>query len=246
MAEHASFGADGPSTAAGETRREAVGRRAEDAADLGRLFVDLLGAQIRHGLEVAAALGRMFAWEGIVRAQGELFHAGLAGWSRSDGETAARPDQGRSTPVPACGRPVRAVVRRRCSVVAQPGETVQAAVARMAEEACGSVLVCDGDRLLCGVFTERDLVTRVVGRGLDPSRTRLAEVMTRDPERIEGTETAHEALRRMDGFAPHHPLPVVEDGRALGVLSLHDLPLETLAEMLPELERRRALAERMR
>jgi CBS domain-containing protein len=142
---------------------------------------------------------------------------------------------------------VRAVVKRRCPVVARPGETVQAAVARMPAEACGSVLVCDGDRLLCRIFTERDLVTRVVGRGLDPSRTRLAEVMTRDPERIEGTETVREALRRMDGFAhPHHSLPVVEDGRALGVLSPHDLPLETLSEMLPELERRRALAERMR
>jgi CBS-domain-containing membrane protein len=187
----------------------------------------------------------MFAWEGIVRAQGELLHAGLAGWSRSDGETTARPDRGRSTHAPACGRPVRAVVKRRCSVVAQPGETVQAAAARMAAEACGSVLVCDGDRLLCGIFTERDLVTRVVGRGLDPSRTRLAEVMTRDPERIEGTETVREALRRMDWFTHLHHRPVVEDGRALGVLSLHDLPPETLAEMLPELERRRALAERM-
>jgi hypothetical protein len=247
MAEQARFGADGPSTAAGETRREAAGRRAEGAADLGRLFADLVGVQVRLGLEVAAALGRMFAWQGIVRAQGELFHAGLAGWSGSDGETAAaRPEQGRSTHAPACGRPVRAVVKRRCSVVAQPGETVQAAAARMAAEACGSVLVCDGDRLR-GVFTERDLVTRVVGRGLDPSRTRLAEVMTRDPERIEGAATVREALRRMDGFAhPHHPLPVVEDGRALGVLSPHDLPLEALAEMLPELERRRALAERMR
>ena len=243
MAEHASFETDGPSTAAGETQREAVGQRAWDAADLGRLFVDLFGAQVRHGLEVAAALRRMFAWQGIVRAQGELFHAGLASWGRSNSETAARPDQTRSTP--ARGRSVRAVVKRCCSVVAQPGETVQVAVARMAEAACGSVLVCDGDRLLCGLFTERDLVTRVVGRGLDPSRTRLAEVMTHDPERIEGTATAHEALRRMDGFAPHHPLPVVEDGRALGVLSLHDLPLETLAEMLPELERQRALAERM-
>ena len=69
--------------------------------------------------------------------------------------------------------------------------------------------------------------------------------MTRDPERIEGTETVREALRRMDGFAPHNPLPVVEGGRALGVLSLYYLPLEALAEMLPELERRRALAERM-
>ncbi len=65
----------------------------------------------------------------------------------------------------------------------------------------------------------------------------------RDPDQIESTATAREVLRRMDGFT--HPLPVVEDGRALGVIALHDLPLETLAEMLPELERRRALAERM-
>jgi CBS domain-containing protein len=246
MAKHARLRAGGPRTAAGGTQREAVGPRAADAADLGRLFVDLLDAQIRHNLEVAAALGLMFAWERMVQAQGELLHAGLAGWSRLDGETAARPDWVRSMPVPACERSVRAVMRRRCPVVAQPGETVQAAVARMTEEACSSILVCDGDRLLCGVFTERDLATRVVGRGLDPSRTRLAEVMTRDPERIEGTETVREALRRMDGFAPHNPLPVVEGGRALGVLSLHDLPPEALAEMLPELERRRALAERMR
>ena len=137
-----------------------------------------------------------------------------------------------------------AIMKHRCAVVAQPDETVQAAVARMAEEICGSVLVCDGGRL-CGLFTESDLVTRVVGRGLDPRGTRLAEVMTRDPEWIGSTENACEALRRMDGFS-HHPLPVVEDGRALGVISLHDLPLEALAAMLPELEQRRALAERMR
>lgn len=141
---------------------------------------------------------------------------------------------------------MRAVMKRRRAVVARPDETVQAAVARMAEteESCGNVLVCNGERL-CGIVTGRDLMTRVVGRGLDPSRTRLAEVMTRDPERIESRETTREALRRMDGLA-HHPLPVVEDGRALGVISLHDLPLETLAGMLPELEQRRALAERMR
>jgi CBS domain-containing protein len=141
---------------------------------------------------------------------------------------------------------VRDIMKRRPPVVARIEETAQVAAARMTEQACGSVLVYDGDEL-CGIFTERDLVTRVVGRGLDPSRTRLAEVMTRDPERIEGSETVREALRRMDGFAhPHHRLPVVEGGRALGVLSPHDLPLEALAEMLPELERQRALAERMR
>jgi CBS domain-containing protein len=227
-------------------RREAVDRRAEEAADLGRLAARLLGAQIRLGLEAAAALGRMAAWEEIVRAQSELFRAGLAWWSRSSGESAAQPGQRRPSARRTGEHPVRAVMKGRRSVVAQPDETVQAAVARMAETegGCGNVLVCNGDRL-CGIVTGRDLMIRVVGRGLDPRRTRLAEVMTRDPERIESSETTREALRRMDGLA-HHPLPVVEDGRALGVISLHDLPLETLAGMLPELEQRRALAERMR
>jgi CBS domain-containing protein len=142
-----------------------------------------------------------------------------------------------------CMHRVHDIMGRRRPVVAGPEETAQAAAARMTEEACGSVLVCDGDRLR-GIFTERDLMTRVVGRGLDPRTTRLEQVMTRDPDRIEGTATAREALRRMDELGCRH-LPVVEDGRVLGVVSLRDLPIETVAEVLPELERRRVLAERM-
>ena len=138
---------------------------------------------------------------------------------------------------------VRDIMERRRPVVASPEETVQAAAARMTEEACGSVLVCDGDRLR-GIFTERDLMTRVVGRGLDPKTTRIEQVITHDPDRIESTAIAREALRRMDELGCRH-LPVTEDGRVLGVVSLRDLPIETVAEALPELERRRVLAERM-
>ena len=138
---------------------------------------------------------------------------------------------------------VRDIMERRRPVVASPEETVQAAAARMTEEACGSVLVCDDDRLR-GILTERDLMTRVVGRGLDPKTTRIEQVMTHDPDRIESTATAREALRRMDELGCRH-LPVTEDGRVLGVVSLRDLPIETVAEALPELERRRVLAERM-
>ena len=239
MAEHTRFGGDSATTAAGKT----IDCRTEDAADLGRLFVDLLGEQVRHGLALATALGQMAPWERIVWAHSEFFRASLAWWSRSSDGGAARPGRGRPRSPRPWEHPVRAVMKHRCAVVAQPDETVQAAVARMTEEVCGSVLVCNGDRL-CGLFTERDLMTRVVSQGLDPRRTRLAEVMTRDPDRIESTATAREALRRMDGFT--HLLPVVEDGRALGVIALHDLPLETWAGMLPELEQRRALAERMR
>ena len=118
-----------------------------------------------------------------------------------------------------------------------------AAAERMTGQGCDSVLVCNGDRL-CGTFTGRDLMVRVIGRGLDPGMTHLAEVMTRDPDRIESTATAQEMVWRMDG--PAHLLPVTEAGRVLGVISLHDLPVETLAGMLPRLEQWHALAERMR
>ena len=138
---------------------------------------------------------------------------------------------------------VRDLIKRPYAVVACPDETAQAAAARMTEQACGSILVCDADRL-CGIFTERDLMTRVIGKGVDPKTTKLKEVMTRDPDTIESTETEHEALRRMDAFGYRH-LPVLEDGRVLGVISMRDLPLEILAQMAPELEQRHALAERM-
>ena len=140
-------------------------------------------------------------------------------------------------------RLVRDIMKRRSPVVARMEETAQVAAARMTEQACGSVLVCDGDELR-GIFTERDLVTRVVGKGLDPKATPLRDVMTRDPDRIKSTETVREALRRMEEFGYRH-LPVVEDGQVLGVISMRDVPAETMARTLPELEQRRALAERI-
>ncbi len=140
-------------------------------------------------------------------------------------------------------RLVRDIMKRRPPVMARLDETAQTAAARMTEQACGSVLVCDNDRL-CGIFTERDLVTRVVGKGLDPKATPLRAVMTRDPDCIESTETAREALRRMDEFGYRH-LPVVEDGQVVGVISMRDMPLETMVRMAPELEQRHTLAERI-
>jgi CBS domain-containing protein len=134
-------------------------------------------------------------------------------------------------------------MKRRPPVAARVDETVQAAVARMAAEACGSILVCEHERVR-GIFTERDLVARVVAPGLDPASTRLGQVMTPDPDTIESTETAREAIRRMDEFGYRH-LPVTERGRIVGVLSLRDLPIETLARMQPELEQRHALTERI-
>jgi CBS domain-containing protein len=147
MTGHARSEADRATGTADEVRREAAGRSAVGTATFGRLLVDLLDEQVRYGLAVAVALAWADAWEGIVRVQGAFFHASLEPWSRPNGESAARPDREGSAPVRTHGRPVRDLVRRRPPVVARPEETAQAAAARMAEEACCSVLVCDGDRL---------------------------------------------------------------------------------------------------
>jgi hypothetical protein len=64
-------------TAAAETEREVVGRSAEGAAELGRLWVDLLGEQTRHNLEVVTALGRAVRWDEVVQAQSEFVRVSL-------------------------------------------------------------------------------------------------------------------------------------------------------------------------
>ncbi len=117
------------------------------------------------------------------------------------------------------------------------------AAARMAEQRCGSILVCDGDEL-CGIFTERDLLTRVVAAGRDASTTRLGEVMTPDPDLIEASEPVIEAVRRMDEFGYRH-LPVCKGDHVVGVIAWGDVPFEVVARLQPELDRRHALTERI-
>jgi CBS domain-containing protein len=144
-------------------------------------------------------------------------------------------------------RPVRSILRRHRLgpelVAARADETVCAAAKRMAENKCGSILIMDSERLL-GIFTERDLLVRVVATGRDPAETRLDEVMTTDIETIDGDDSIEEAIRRMDEGAFRH-LPVVDSHRVLGVLSIRDIPILELGSMAKELDERHRLAERI-
>jgi CBS domain-containing protein len=140
-------------------------------------------------------------------------------------------------------RPVRECLQRDEALRGHADDTVEAAAKRMAEACCSSILICDGDRLV-GIFTERDLLVRVVAADLEPRATRLHEVMTAGPDTIEAGAPVIEAIRRMDEFSYRH-MPVVDDGRVIGVVSWRDLPFEERAGMQPELDQRHRLAERM-
>ena len=118
--------------------------------------------------------------------------------------------------------PVSALLDRKGSVVhsVAPTLSVLDAVAEMNRQMIGAVVVLDGARLV-GIFTERDVMRRVVGAGLDPRRTLVADVMTPTVATIAPDTTVEET---MEIFTEKHfrHLPVVSDGRLLGVISIGD------------------------
>ena len=99
-------------------------------------------------------------------------------------------------------------------------ENVRTAARRMAERKVRSILVV-GDAGLEGIFTGTDMVERVVAAGLNPEQTPIDAVMTRDPETIAPDALAIEALRQMQEGGYRH-LPVVEQGRLVGIVSRKD------------------------
>lgn len=94
----------------------------------------------------------------------------------------------------------------------------------MAEHDIGDVLVCDGEELV-GILTDRDLAVRVVARGTDPVNTTVGDVCTRDLTVVEADQSVDEALALMRQGALRR-LPVVEDGRPIGVVTLGDLAVQ--------------------
>ena len=99
--------------------------------------------------------------------------------------------------------------------------SVSAAVRIMATHNVGIVIVFDGDAV-AGVFSERDVVRRVVDLGLDPTVTPVGDVMTREIVTAGADEDYQSAIRRMDQANIRHLL-VVRDGHPLSMISIRDL-----------------------
>lgn len=119
--------------------------------------------------------------------------------------------------------PVSVLLENKESVIhaVSPSASVLAAVHKMVEARIGAVLVVENDALV-GIFSERDVLVRVVNCGRDPATTPVAHVMTHDPETVDVTTTIDEVLDLHGGKDFRH-LPVTDEGDLVGIVSFRDI-----------------------
>lgn len=117
-------------------------------------------------------------------------------------------------------RTVRQIIEGQAPVTAPSTTTVKEAALLMKQHNVGALMVVEGEKL-AGVFTERDGLFRVLAGGLGAESTQLSEVMTANPKTIAPDSPFSAALHVMhEGHFRH--LPVVEDGKLLGIVSVRD------------------------
>ncbi len=124
---------------------------------------------------------------------------------------------------------IRDLVKDRTPYSVNTDDSVMQAVRIMVDKNIGAVCVLrDGE--LVGVFSERDLMKRVVAAGRGPGSTEVAEVMTPRPRTVSPDETFENCLFIMREHGFRH-LPVVEEGKVYGLVSLRDLLLRAVDQL---------------
>jgi len=109
----------------------------------------------------------------------------------------------------------------RAPVTVEPTETVLAAAQKMTANHLGALLVVE-DGKLTGMFTERDVLDRVVSRGLDPKVTPVAEVATAHPIAVKAETPVALCYQLIKQHGFRHLPVIAEDGSPRGVLSVRD------------------------
>lgn len=130
---------------------------------------------------------------------------------------------------------IRDVIRNREPYSMKPSASVQDAAEFMAARNVGAVCVVDEGGKLLGVFSERDVVKRVVLQKRDPASIRVGDVTSELRAVIRCDETPHQALERMELIGTRH-LPVVDGERWVGMLSMRDLMRVELSEQGDEIK----------
>ena len=132
-------------------------------------------------------------------------------------------------------RSIGSIIEGQELVTAPGGATVAEAARLMRERAVGAVMVLDEGKLV-GVFTERDALFRVVAESRDVQTTRLSEVMTTRPRTVSPDMAFSDALHIMHEGGFRH-VPVVKDGRPVGMISCRDALGPELEDFIYELLR---------
>jgi len=133
-------------------------------------------------------------------------------------------------------QPIKNVMEQKKFLTASPQTTVSDAAKLMAQKNAGAVLVV-ADEVLLGIFTERDVVFRVIAKGRDAKTTMLSEVMTAKPKTLAPGKSYGHALLLMQENGFRH-VPVVENGHAIGIISSRNAMDPDLEEFVSD-ERRR-------
>jgi CBS domain-containing protein len=122
---------------------------------------------------------------------------------------------------------VKRLIKGKALVHVAPVATVAEAAAMMSQERIGAVLILDNGRL-CGIFTERDLLNRVVAPGLNPQVTPISDVMTSKVAVARADESYGDCMEKMKKVGCRH-LPVVDNDRLLGIISIRDLLMHDIS-----------------
>lgn len=128
-------------------------------------------------------------------------------------------------------------VKGREIISIQPDASVLDAIKLMAERAVGSLLVMEGDELV-GIVTERDYARKVIIKGRASDSTRVGEIMTSEVRTATIDQTVNDCMQVMTRRKIRH-LPVVDDGRVIGMISIGDLVqgiIESQQEEIQHLE----------
>jgi CBS domain-containing protein len=118
-------------------------------------------------------------------------------------------------------RQISEIIAGKPLVWVESGQNVWEVARVMTERNVGAVAVLEGGKLV-GLFSERDLMTRVVARDLLPRETPVSTVMTRQVAVASPTDQLSDCLQKMHALNCRH-LPVTDEGRLIGMISLRDL-----------------------
>ena len=127
------------------------------------------------------------------------------------------------------------VVKRQTISSLKPDNTAFEAASMMTKANIGAVVILDPKGGLIGIVTERDMTRRVIAKGVDAKTTRLADIMTKNPDTLSPDDSANDALELMQARRYRH-LPVVEDGKLYGMISAGDILASEVADQQATIE----------